>query len=105
LDKSELKTFLKLPGGIASHDTFNGVFAALDPEQLEKDFAAWVSSIAELTAGTVVAVDGKTLRGTRETGNKTLVHMVSTWSEANSLVLAQRKVYKKSNEITAIPKL
>ena len=72
---------------------------------MEKGFAAWVSSIAELTAGAVVAVDGKTLRGTRETGKKTLVHMVSAWSEANNLVLAQRKVDEKSNEITAIPKL
>ena len=105
-DKLEwLKTFMKLSGGIPSHDTFNRVFAALDPEQLEKGFAAWVSSIAELTAGAVVAVDGKTLRGTRETGKKTLVHMVSAWSEANNLVLAQRKVDEKSNEITAIPKL
>ena len=58
------KTFLKLPGGIPSHDTFNRVFASLDPEKLEKGFVAWVSSMARLTAGEVVAIDGKALRGT-----------------------------------------
>ena len=105
-DKQEwLQTFLALPSGIPSHDTFNRVFAALDPEEMEKGFAAWVASIAKLTAGEVVAIDGKTLCGTRETGKKKLVHMVSAWAEGNGLVLAQRKVDEKSNEITAIPKL
>jgi len=100
-----LKSFLLLPSGIPSHDTFNRVFAALDPEEMEKGFADWVSSIAKLTAGEVVAIDGKTLCGTRETGKKQLVHMVSAWASANNLVLGQRKVDEKSNEITAIPKL
>ena len=100
-----LKTFLTLPSGIPSHDTFNRVFAALDPEQLEKGFVAWVGSIAKLTAGEVVAIDGKALCGTRESGKKAIVHMVSAWAEGNGLVLAQRKVEEKSNEITAIPKL
>jgi len=58
LDKREwLKTFLRLPGGIPSHDTFNRVFAALDPEEMERGFATWVSSIARLTAGEVVTID------------------------------------------------
>src|ERR1035437_1618043 len=100
-----LKTFLTLPSGIPSHDTFNRVFAALDPLEMEKGFVAWVSSIAKLTAGEVVAIDGKALCGSRESGKKTLVHMVSAWAEGNGLVLAQRKVDEKSNEITAIPKL
>ena len=100
-----LKTFLTLPFGIPSHDTFNRVFTALDPEEMEKGFVDWVSSIAKLTAGEVVAIDGKTLCGTRETGKKKLVHMVSAWAEGNGLVLGQRKVDEKSNEITAIPKL
>ena len=99
------KGFLTLPGGIPSHDTFNRVISALDPAELENGFVAWVSSIAKLTAGEVVAIDGKALRGTREAGKATLVHMVSAWASANNLVLAQRKVDAKSNEITAIPKL
>ena len=81
------------------------MFAALDPEQLEKGFVAWVGSIAKLTAGDVVAIDGKALCGTRAPGTKAIVHMVSAWAEGNGLVLAQRKVDEKSNEITAIPKL
>lgn len=99
------KSLLKLPGGIPSHDTFNRVISGLDSAELEKGFMAWVSSIARLTAGEVVAIDGKALCGTREAGKKTLVHMVSAWASANNLVLAQRKVDEKSNEITAIPKL
>ena len=99
-----LKSFLKLPSGIPSHDTFNRVISALDPAELEKGFAAWVGSIAKLTAGEVVAIDGKALCGTREAGKATLVHMVSAWASANNLVLAQRRVDEKSNEITAIPR-
>ena len=91
------KGFLTLPGGIPSHDTFNRVISALDPAELETGFVAWVSSIAKLTAGEVVAIDGKALRGTREAGKATLVHMVSAWASANNLVLAQRKVDAKSN--------
>jgi predicted transposase YbfD/YdcC len=96
---------LTLPSGIPSHDTLNRVFAALDPEEMEKGFVAWVSSLAKLTAGEVVAIEGKALCGTRETGKKTLLHLVFSWAETNGLVLAQRKVDEKSNEITAIPKL
>jgi predicted transposase YbfD/YdcC len=100
-----LQTFLKLPSGIPSHDTFNRVFSALDPEELENGFVAWVTAIAQLTAGEVVAIDGKALRGTRQSGKKAIVHLVSAWANGNNLVLAQRKVDDKSNEITAIPKL
>jgi predicted transposase YbfD/YdcC len=105
-----LQSFLTLPGGIPSHDTFNRVFSALDPEELEQGFIAWVSSIAKLTAGEVVAIDGKTLRGASEPSKKgpdkrAIVHMVSAWANSNNLVLGQRRVDEKSNEITAIPKL
>ena len=99
------QSFLVLPGGIPSHDTFNRVFSALDPEELEQSFVAWVSALARLTAGEVVAIDGKALRGTQEAGKKAIVHMVSAWANTNCLVLGQRKVDEKSNEIKAIPKL
>src|SRR5712675_1088130 len=58
-----LKTLLRLPGGIPSHDTFNRVFSALDPEELEKCFLAWVREVARLSAGEVVSIDGKAIRG------------------------------------------
>jgi hypothetical protein len=89
---------LTLPSGIPSHDTFNRVFAALDPLEMEKGFVAWVSSIAKLTVGEVIAIDGKALCGSRASGKKKLVHMVSAWAEGNGLVLAQRKVDEKSRE-------
>jgi predicted transposase YbfD/YdcC len=100
-----LQSFLTLPGGIPSHDTFNRVFARLDPAELEKSFLSWVRSIAQLTAGEVVAIDGKSLRGSGAGGKKAIVHMVSAWANTNNLVLGQQRVDEKSNEITAIPKL
>lgn len=102
------KTFLKLPGGIPSHDTFNRVFAMLDPVVLEKCFLDWIASIAQLSKDEVVAIDGKAIRGSVKVdpkGAKSFTHMVSAWANANNLVLGQRKVDDKSNEITAIPKL
>ena len=103
--KAWLKSFLALPHGIPSHDTFNRVFQALDPAELEKSFLDWVKATARLTAGEVVAIDGKSLRGTAGAEGKPIVHMVSAWASANNLVLAQRKTDAKSNEITAIPAL
>jgi len=100
-----LKTFLELPNGIPSHDTFGRVFARIDPVQFEACFFAWVQSLTESVEG-VIAVDGKTLRHSydKTTGKKAL-HMVSAWAAENRLVLAQVAVDKKSNEITAIPLL
>jgi predicted transposase YbfD/YdcC len=101
-----LKTFLKLPNGIPSHDTFGRVFAALNPEEFERSFMEWVQAINELTQGQVIAIDGKQLRGSQDNGTgKNAIYMVSAWATENQLVLGQRKVDDKSNEITAIPKL
>jgi predicted transposase YbfD/YdcC len=100
-----LKTFLRLPGGIPSHDTFNRVFSALEPCELEKGFVDWTQAVARLSAGEVVAIDGKSMRGTRVQSNKSIVHMVSAWAQENHLTLGQVKVEDKSNEITAIPRL
>ena len=101
-----LKTFLELPNGIPSHDTFGDVFARLNPEQLQQCFLGWVRSVSQLTQGEVIAIDGKTLRRSYDKGdNKGAIHMVSAWASHNRLVLGQCKVDEKSNEITAIPEL
>jgi predicted transposase YbfD/YdcC len=101
-----LKTFLELPNGIPSHDTFGRVFAAINPEEFEKSFMEWVQAIHEMTRGQVIAIDGKQLRGSNDSERgKDAIYMVSAWATENELVLGQRKVDDKSNEITAIPKL
>ncbi len=101
-----LETFLDLPNGIPSHDTFGRVFARLDPAQFRQCFLNWVSAVSTLTKGQVVAIDGKKLRRShyRRLG-KAAIWMVSAWATANRLVLGQVKVRNKSNEIKAIPEL
>jgi len=99
-------TFLALPNGIPSHDTFGRVFAALGPKTFSKCFAQWIQAVAKVTDGDVVAIDGKTLRRSFDrASNRAAIHMVSAWSKANGLVLGQVKTAAKSNEITAIPRL
>ena len=100
-----LSGYLELPNGIPSHDTFNRFFSALDPGAFETCFLNWVKSVARLTDGELVAIDGKTVRGSRDHGAKSAIHMVSAWAGANKLVLGQVKTQEKSNEITAIPEL
>jgi len=100
------RSFLSLPNGIPSHDTFTDVFAKLDVEQFETGFISWASSLAALVPGEVVSVDGKTLRRSHDhRASKRAIHMVSAWSTSNALVLGQYKSEAKSNEITAIPLL
>jgi predicted transposase YbfD/YdcC len=101
-----LRTFLELPHGIPAHDTFGRVFAALDPAQFEAGFRSWVTAVAAASGGTVVAVDGKTLRRSHDVGQgKDALVLVSAWAEANRLVLGQVAVDPGSNEIPAIPAL
>lgn len=101
-----LKRFLNLANGIPSHDTFGRVFSRLDPETFQSCFMDWVLAISQLTQGQVVAIDGKTAKGSHDRAHgKAPLHMVSAWASANHLVLGQTKVDDKSNEITAIPEL
>ena len=104
--KAWLKTFLELPKGIPSHDTFGRVFAKIKPEEFQKRFMEWVRAVETLTAGQVIAVDGKKLRRSHDQqAGKAAIYMVSAWATENQLVLGQTKVADKSNEITAIPEL
>lgn len=100
------KTFLTLPHGIPSHDTFWRVFARLDPQQFQQSFVSWIAAVSEVTKGQVVAIDGKTLRRSHDHPlGRGAIEMVSAWAAENRLVLGQVKVDDKSNEISAIPEL
>jgi predicted transposase YbfD/YdcC len=99
-----LKTFLELPNGIPSHDTFNRVFSAIDPDHFLDCFVQWVKGACPTLGDDIVAIDGKALRRARSEG-RAIPHIVSAWALENGLVLGQVKVDEKSNEITAIPEL
>lgn len=98
------KTFLTLRHGIPSHDTFNRLFAALDPKAFGQCFVNWTQSLRQALAQEIVALDGKALRRALDT-DQSLKYVVSAWAESNELVLGQWKVADKSNEITAVPEL
>ena len=102
-----LQTFLALPHGIPSHDTFGRVFARLNPQRFQQCFLAWTQAVAQLTHGALVSLDGKTVKASfeRATASSPL-HMLSAWcSDNGGLVMGQIKTDTKSNEITAIPEL
>lgn len=99
-----LKTFLELPGGIPSHDTFNRVFSAINPDCFLDCFIGWVKQMCPALGNDVVAIDGKALRRSLNE-NQTIPYIVSAWASENGLALGQVKVDEKSNEITAIPEL
>lgn len=100
-----LRTFLELPHGIPSHDTFGDIFAALDPAAFEACFRRWTEAIAGEIQG-VVAVDGKTLRRSFDRASgRAAIHMISAWAADNGVVFGQLATDEKSNEITAIPRL
>jgi len=101
-----LQTFLELPNGIPSHDTFGRVFSMIDAEQFQLAFFEWVWAVNDIIQGQIINIDGKQLRGSKDKVlGKRAIDIVSAWAEENELVLGQRKVDEKSNEITAIPEL
>src|SRR5260221_1682661 len=104
--ESWLRNFLALPNGIPSHDTFGEVFSRLDADEFQSGFMAWVEQVNTVMQGQLIAIDGKTLRGSGDKYvGKRVIHIVSAWASSNRLVLGQIKVDDKSNEITAIPDL
>lgn len=98
------KTFLRLRNGIPSHDTFNRLFAALDPKAFVDCFLRWTQSLRQAVPQEIVALDGKALRRALN-ADQSVKYVVSAWAEDNGLVLGQLKVADKSNEITALPEL
>jgi predicted transposase YbfD/YdcC len=104
LREAWFRTFLELPNGIPSHDTFNRVLGLVKPEEFLECFLKWTQEVREQIGQEVVALDGKALRRACNDG-KNVAYIVSAWADGNGLVLGQLKVEEKSNEITAVPEL
>jgi len=101
-----LDTFLELPNGIPSHDTFGRVFSQLDPKTFEQCFMEWLGSLHVDVNKEIIALDGKTLRGSgNKRAKKSPLHIVSAWATQHRLLLGQVKTQNHSNEIKAIPTL
>lgn len=105
--KKFFQSFLQLPHGIPSHDTFGRVFARLNPDAFEACFTAWTRSLSQDAAGKLISIDGKAVRGSfQHAWDKSgMAHLVSAFVSSNRMVFGQLAVADKSNEITAIPKL
>lgn len=101
-----LKSFLGLANGIPSHDTFSRVFSRIEPQQFQECFLSWVQGIVRELGLNVIAIDGKTMKQSYDRNNQQkALHIVTAWSSSHQLVLGQKKVDNKSNELTAIPAL
>lgn len=101
-----LKQYLGLAAGIPSHDTFGRVFRVLDADAFQERFMRWVERAFQVKTGDVIAVDGKTARGSRDRfRGQSAIHLVSAFAHERGLLLGQRRVDEKSNEITAVPEL
>jgi hypothetical protein len=100
-----LSTFLALPNGIPSPDTFRRVLERINPKQLEQCFEQWIRLLVDNLGVQVIAIDGKGVNGSYGQSGQKALHLVSAWAAEYRLVLAQVKVQDKSNEITTIPAL
>lgn len=100
-----LKQYINLANGVPSISTFRRILRIVDPKQFEKCFINWAKQMTVYSkdGSDIVAIDGKTMCGSREAGK--VAHIVSAWCSANNLVIGQVKTEEKSNEITAIPEL
>ena len=105
LHEDFLSQFLELPNGIPSRDTFRRVLCRLDPDKFQKCFLQWTSALRKPGKDRLFNIDGKTLRRSGRKKSDSPLHIVSVWAADRNLTLGQTTVEKKSNEITAIPKL
>jgi predicted transposase YbfD/YdcC len=104
--ESWLRKFLPLTNGIPHHDVYRRVFTRLQSDSIASCFMAWVRAIKREVIREVIAIDGKTVRGSFNTRQETkAIHLVSAWATENRMVFAQVKTEEKGNEITAIPNL
>ena len=101
--ESWLKTFLLLPNGIPSHDTFTRVFAALNPKRFGECVGQWMQAVCQATGLRHVAVDGKAVRSAPRTTFSGCLHLVSAWATEQGVILGQQAVAEGSHEIAAIP--
>mgnify|MGYP001299259952 CR=1 FL=1 len=101
-----LRRFFSFTNGIPSHDVIGKIFSRINPKEFSECFSQWVNSISRLTAGEVVAIDGKTIKGSANSlENRSAFHVVSAYAAGNRVCLGQEAVGDKSNESTAIPEL
>ena len=101
-----LRKYRPFENGIPKHDTIARVICRLNADEIESAFQKWVPSLIEVTGSDIIPIDGKTARRSFTTrGSKTTLHSVSAWSTKYQLVLGQKAMREKSNEITAIPEL
>ena len=99
-----LKKYIDLEYGVPSHDTIQRVFEHLDSKAFNRAFMEWTNKVCDHTEGRIIAIDGKTVRGSID-GERKPIHLVNAWVDENDLILGQMKTSGKSNEITAIPEL
>jgi len=106
INQEWLKKYIELPNGLPSLSTIGRLFNIIDPKQFEKCFIQWMKTAVKLSQKDVVSIDGKTMRGSRDTAeNIRGAHIVSALCDSHNLILGQVKTNEKSNEITAIPEL
>ena len=102
--ESWFRTFLELPHGIPGDDTFRRVFERVNPARLLECLQRWLAEISE-PGGRDINIDGKTIRGSAQVGERTGIHLVSAWINEHNITLGQVAAEAHSNEITAIPVL
>ncbi len=101
-----LRKYLPYKNGIPSHDCLGYFFSRINPKEVKRCFIEWVKTIAKISDGEIIAIDGKTLRQSYDSSkNKAAIHMISAWANSANMVVGQIKTEEKSNEITSIPKL